>query len=738
MTNQSKILQLSDKEREKLFLPTEPFSGTMPKFLERVWEHPATAESAKMRMYRGIYRQGAKSLRSGQLERIYGEPIVAYNAFSNYHGIEPQIHQVVSGYFGAAAYGGEQDGQVLVLIGPKGAAKSQFVKSLRKILKGMEPVAYLKGSQMRANPMNLFFMVPRVAEQMFEKGEVKSIEEGRRIILEQFGFKDHIQLDFTRHDILEICKNAGVEPSFEGLVKIKDADTLVSAIAFGMRQRRAARNNFGYPDPAVQAALLGMYGYDKINIWDFPVETFKYLDDQEGSVGIASVKEVEPLKFDMTRFTGEENIAALGNVDRADPQSVVLNGAYNNANRGLMEVVEAFKNPKEAHRSALEATQDKSIPAPDPMRNNLHWDGIPIYHSNAPEFRDFENDAKNEPYLDRFVRVDWKYPLEASEQEKVESKQWARTDYALPAEEGGVHLDPTIIPYIARFTVLTRLEASAKVPDLMVKLDAYNGDESRLRGMGSKIDVLALKGEATIWEGMDGVSPRFTAKVRDELASEAVAAGRFAITSRELRDRMYKLTRFIRDEKTQALYRGFINNELDHWRRKRLARIVTSAMVPSFPNECQGNFDKYKDHVIAYNRGTTVRSGSSTAWRSGPDEDFMRRIESDPALNITSAQSKEFRAEVASVITAYMQDNQTVKVPYTCYEPLQHAVERFVCEKVAETARVLFSGNARTEEDHENLNKIKKQLIEVHGFDAYTADELLREAEETKDFLKEI
>lgn len=738
MSNESKLLSLSDSERAKLFLPTDPFTGTMPKFLERVWEHPATTESAKMRMYRAIIRKGVKNLRSGQLERIYGKPIFAYNAFDNYHGIEPQIHQVVSGYFGAASMGGEQDGQVLVLIGPKGAAKSQFVKSLRKILKGTEPVPYLGGSQMRTNPMNIFFMVPRVAEVMVKEGDAKTIEEARRIILEQMGFKNNIELDFTRSDIQSICNNAGVEASFEGLVKIPDADTLVSAIAFGMRQRRAARNNFGYPDPIVQAMLLGRFGHKRVNIWDFPVESFKYLDDQEGSVGIASVKEVEPLKFDMTRFTGEENIAALGNVDRADPASVVLNGAYNNSSRGLLEVVEAFKNPKEAHRSALEATQDKSIPAPDPMRDNLHWDGIPIYHSNAPEFRDFKADPKNEPYLDRFVWVKWKYPLEASEQEKVESKQWARTDYSLPKDEGGVHLEPTIIPYISRFTVLTRLEASENVPDLMVKLDAYNGDESRLRGMTTKIDVLALKREATNWEGMDGVSPRFTAKVRDELASEAYESGRRSITSRELRDRMYELTRDIEDEKQRDLYRGFINKELDTWRRKRLARIVTSAMVPSFPNECQGNFDKYRDHVIAFNRGSTVRAGSSSAWRSGPDEDYMRRIESDPELNITSAQSREFRAEVASVISAYMQDNQTVKVPYTCYEPLQHAIERFVCEKVAETARVLFSGNARTEEDHENLNKIKKQLIEVHGFDAYTADELLREAEETKDFLKEI
>ena len=45
---------------------------------------------------------------------------------------------------------------------------------------------------------------------------------------------------------------------------------------------------------------------------------------------------------------------------------------------------------------------------------------------------------------------------------------------------------------------------------------------------------------------------------------------RRSITSRELRDRMYELTRDIEDEKQRDLYRGFINKELDTWRRKRL------------------------------------------------------------------------------------------------------------------------------------------------------------------------
>lgn len=730
MTTNEKF-SISGEERGRFFLPEEPISTTLKDFLPLVIEHPAYVESAKSRMFRLIVRQGVNVVRSEKLERIYGKPIVAYRAFDEFYGIEPYIHEVVADYFGAAIHGGEADKQVLVLIGPKGSGKSQFVKKLKKILKTCEPIPYAAHSPVRCNPLNLLFLIPQVAQKKALTAKV-SAKAARREILESLGLKDI--LNYGNEDAARAFAAAGADADFDGLCEITDAELLVSAIVFGLGLPRATRSNLGYPDPFVKDRVLDGKTGEIISLADFPVESFYFADDQEGSVGICSVKEVQPLNFDMRVMIGEENIAVLGSVERSDPRSVEFNGAYNLSNRGLLEFVEGFKNPKEAHRSVLEATQDKSIPAPDPMRINLHWDGVLVYHSNFPEFRDFKNDPKNEPYLDRFVQVNWPYPLEASEQERVIAKEWGGTDFARTAAKGGVHLEPTIIPYLARFSVLTRLEPSQQV-DLMIKLDAYNGDESRLRGMGTKIDVLALKREASTSEGMDGISPRFLSKLLTGLASQSVGKHR-SVTSREVREKLYEVIRHIQDEKLQKLYREFVSRQLDEWRRKRLARLVLAAMVENFKPECQDTFRKYFDNVQAYNRGTTVRS--STNYRSGPDEDFMRKIEADPELNITSAQAKSFRAEVASVVAAFMSDNQTVEVPYTCYEPLQRAIERFVCAKVKDTARILNSGNAGTEDERNKLASVKARLIADHGFDDHTADEVLKEAEETRDFLKEV
>jgi serine protein kinase len=720
---------------ESLYLPEVPFTGTLVDLLAHAKAHPFAVASSKATLHRLIVREGVNVLRSEKIQRIYGKEIVAYNAFSGFHGIEPYIHAFVTDFLGAAVKGAEADKQVAVLIGPKGSGKSQFVKALKKLLTRCEPLPFLEGCPMHENPLNALFLIPEVA-QLASKREKRATREIQLEILQSLKLDELI--DWSAEDVRKILKAQDVEPTLAGLSEIRDVDALVSAIVFGLGLPRSTRANIGHPCPYCQERALGQFDAEAkvTSLAEFPIDSFWFKDDQQGSVGIASVKEVQPLNFNIDVMRGEENIAALGNVDRYDPRSVLLNGAYNLANRGLLEFVEGFKNPKEAHRSVLEATQDKSIPAPDPLRRNIHVDTVIIYHSNAPEFREFKNDAKNEPYLDRFVVIYFGYPLEYSEAKKVVEKLWTESDFARPVTKGGIHLEPTVTEYMAIYEVLTRLEDDATIRDLMIKLWAYNGDEGRLRGMGTKIDVAALKRNATPYEGMEGVSPRFTAKLLTAIASEALARGK-CVTSRELRDRLYAEIRLIQDDKLQERYRTFVGKYLDDWRRKKLARVVLAALVESFKPECQNVFDRYFDNVTAYIRKTNVKSSGSLYGRS-PDEDFMRAIESDPDLNITSAQADKFRAEVVSAVQAYMDEHKTFDKPYTCYEPLKNAIERFVCGRVKDTARILSSTSVRNDEDNRKLQSALDRMVKDYGFCRHCAEQVLKEAEETRDFLKEV
>src|SRR5271170_7771881 len=130
-------INTSDK---KFYLPEVPFEAlqkkagqkaTLQTFLPAAKAQPAYVESAKARLYRLILRMGVNELRSEKIQRIYGKPIIAYNAFKEFYGIELPIHEFVSN-LQAAVMGGEQDNQVFVLIGPKGSSKSQFVKKTKK------------------------------------------------------------------------------------------------------------------------------------------------------------------------------------------------------------------------------------------------------------------------------------------------------------------------------------------------------------------------------------------------------------------------------------------------------------------------------------------------------------------------------------------------------------------------------------------------------------------------------
>jgi serine protein kinase len=737
--NETNINTILVPDAKKLWLPEEPFAGTFRDLLPHVMEHPFLVASAKAQLWRLIMRQGIDEERTARLQAKFGTYIPAYNAFKEFYGVERQIHIVVADYLGAAVHGGEADNQVLVMIGPKGSGKSQGVKKMKTILKSSEPLPFLAGSPMRANPLNLLYMIPVVAKAEALANKT-SLAKARANVLASLGLDGKnggVKLNWASNEVKRIFAAAGVDKvNFEGLTRIEDEELLVSAIVFGLNLPRSTRNNIGRPDPYVKAHVLGKFDFDKYELGTYPIDSFFFEDDQEGSVGITSVKEVQPLNFDMRVMIGEEDIAKLGMVDRDDPRSVRLNGAYNLANRGLLEFVEGFKNPKEAHRSVLEATQDKSVPAPDPMRMNLHFDGVIIYHSNFPEFREFANEPKNEPYLDRMVKVSWGYPLEASAQKRVVVKLLDRTDFARVKEEGGVHYEPIVPEYLSRFAVLTRLSDSAKVTDPMMKLEAYDGNEGRLRGLGIKVDVRALLVEAGPDEGMDGVSPRFIDKILTGLASQAKSAGRSSVTLREVRERLYEEIGLISDKKTREKYEAFVVKHLDIWQRKVRARILRAAHVENFKDQCQEQFKKYLDNIQAHHSNKPASQQFGT--RRGPDENFMRKIEADPELNITSAQADKFRSEVIAVISGYMQEHNTLNVPYSAYEPLSRAIERYVCDMVATATRILTFSNAVSDEEKRKLNSVKEHLIKEHGYDEYTADELLREAEETKDFLKEI
>ena len=713
---------------------TTSFKGTFKDWLHAKGRDPKQTESSKARLLRLIKNGGENAANTVRVRRIQGdESLSAYNAFSMFYGVERSIFTVTNSFLVPATMGGETDKQALVLIGPPGAGKSDYVTRIKNLYRTAEPIPFLKHSRVHDNPLNLFFMVQLVAEKQAdaESENGQSHDFGARVEEIKLEILQSLELD----KVIDFVK-AGHD-SLEAFAKL-DANDLVSAVVAGLGLPRSTRNAVGTPEPLVQDFVLGVYQRPgkPISIADYPVDAMRFTDDFSGSNGIVDVAEVQPLNFDINEWIGSENMANMSRFQEGDPRLVNLNGAFNKGNRGLVILTEGLKNPPEAQRVLLEALQGRRVKLPTPLAGSCFFDGLIIIHSNEGEYDKFMKVRENEPYADRFYRIWFPYPLEMSQAEKVIRKFWNSSEFAKPVAQGGVHVDPDVFSYLARMEVLTRVDKNSPVP-LNIKVDAYDGRSLRDKGMGMKVSVQDLRERASTREGLEGQSPRETNKVMQSLAARVQGRGD-TVTTALLRDAFrdwFKQT--ITDEKKLEFMMKIIGNELDEVRKKHLQQLVLASLVDGFKDECQQTWDKYLDNVRAWASNSSVRSSAGySKGQVGGDESFMREIESDPDWGVTSAEAPKFRAEIQAAVNQYITEHGAKNIPYTCHQAVQKCLERFVLKKVRTGARLFSSSSARSDEDRRKLSAAKFRLVEA-GFSEWSAEELLREAEENSDFLVE-
>ncbi|RTL43143.1 MAG: hypothetical protein EKK48_09605 [Candidatus Melainabacteria bacterium] len=717
-------------------LPKTPFKGTFAELLAFAKQYPAAVESAHSRFYRLWTSKGFNEARSLQVQRLYGnENLVASNATANFFGTERALHEMRTKYLFPAAMGGETSKQACVQIGPPSSGKSDLDNTLKALFRNAEPVPYLKDSRVRDNPLNLLYMVHTVAA---DKADAEGAEDfDARVveikieIMEACGLRGLIEIN---ERVSKILKGAGLPATFEGIAQLPTED-FVSAVVYGLGLPKSTRNVVFAPEPIVQDLVRGLkikVGHP-IAIQDYPVVSFRFSSDFEGSVGIVDVSEVNPINFDIAEWIGAENLSMIGRVDSDDPRSVTLNGAFNKGNRGIVILTEGLKNPPEAQRILLEALQGRRVRLPNPLGGSVGFDGIVIINSNESEYNKFVGIKENEPYLDRFYRIWFPYPVEKSAARRVVEKIWGSSEFAA----SGVHVDPDVFDYLAHLEILTRLEDNPQVTRNM-KVEAYDGRDLRAKGMGMKLTVHDLRESASAREGLQGMSPRETAKIINSVAAEVVGKGN-TVTSRLVRERLREWFKSnVTDEKALERLLGLIANDLDEVRKKTLRDIVLASLIESFPEECENTWQKYLDNIRAFALNQAVRgTGGYARGPVGGDETFMREIETDPDWGVTSAEAPKFRAEILAAVNQHLTEKRTPNVPYTCHEAVRRCIERSVLKKVRAGARLFTSSNARTDEDRRKIGDAKDRLVKQYGFSDWSAEELLREAEENSDFLVE-
>ncbi|MBB1485259.1 PrkA family serine protein kinase [Oceanospirillum sediminis] len=90
-----------------------------------------------------------------RLSRIFSNKVIRrYPAFSEFHGMEEAIEQIVS-YFRHSAQGLEESKQILYLLGPVGGGKSSLAERLKALMERV-PFYAIKGSPVFESPLGLF------------------------------------------------------------------------------------------------------------------------------------------------------------------------------------------------------------------------------------------------------------------------------------------------------------------------------------------------------------------------------------------------------------------------------------------------------------------------------------------------------------------------------------------------------------------------------------------------------
>ena len=438
---------------------------------------------------------------------------------------------------------------------------------------------------------------------------------------------------------------------------------------------------------------------------NFPVVETTF--SQRARRGIASVPPMDANSQDVSVLIGSEDISKLDLYPEDDPRVLSLNGAFNVGNRGIVEMVEIFKNEIEFLHTVITATQEKRIPSPG--RNDMiYFDGVILAHCNESEWNRFQSEHTNEAILDRIVKINVPYVLELDQEIRIYEKILGRSDFL-------AHIAPHTLKLASMFSVMSHLKPSQKC-DILTKLKIYNGEDVIEKGRVKKIDIKDLRDEARD-EGMRGISTRFIMKSIDNALSDAEKDMITPVTVME------SLTKQVKEQLVDEDFRSHCLELLQAVREEYLKILETEiakAFITAYEEQAQSLFDTYLDNAEAFTTHQKLKDRVTKEEREA-DEDFLRSIEEH--IGIVGSSRDGFRNDVTAFMFAKMRRGETVQ--YASYEPLKEAIEGYLINSVKSMARIVTKSKTRDDDQQQKYSDMVKTMIDEYGYNEDSADQIL-------------
>ena len=439
---------------------------------------------------------------------------------------------------------------------------------------------------------------------------------------------------------------------------------------------------------------------------NFEVEETTF--SQRGRRGVASVPPMDANSQDVSVLIGSVDISKLDKYAEDDPRSLSLNGAFNIGNRGVVELVEVFKNEIEFLHTIITATQEKRVPSPG-KSDMLHFDGVILAHCNEAEWNRFQSEHTNEAIMDRIVKISVPYCLELNQEIKIYEKMLGKSDFK-------AHIAPHTLKIASMFSIMSRLKDSAKC-DPLTKMKIYNGDDVLEKGRVRKVDIKDLREEAK-HEGLDGISTRFITKALDNALT---ASDKGMITPVSVMDSLAKMVKEqLVDEQFKAKCLELLQKTIREEYLKILETEIAKAFITAYEENAQSLFDSYLDNAEAYTTRIKLKDRLTKEERK-PDESFMASIEEQ--IGVTGSARDGFRSDVTAYMFAKMRRGETVS--FKTYEPLKNAIESFLITSVKSMARIVTKSKTRDDDQKKKYSEMVEVMCADYGYSPESAEATL-------------
>ncbi|NEU31424.1 PrkA family serine protein kinase [bacterium LRH843] len=442
-------------------------------------------------------------------------------------------------------------------------------------------------------------------------------------------------------------------------------------------------------------------------IEDMLVERIFFSEDKRTGIGTFSPS--DPKSQDIADLTGSIDFSTIAEYgSESDPRAYRFDGELNKANRGMMEFQEMLKCDEKFLWHLLSLTQEGNFKAG--RFALISADELIVAHTNESEYRSFISNKKNEALHSRIIVMKVPYNLKVREEERIYKKMIQDSDLS------NVHIAPHALRVAAIFTILTRLQEPKKQGvDLLKKMRLYDGEN--VEGYNGQ-DLKELKNEYPE-EGMTGIDPRY---VINRISSAIVRKQLTSINAldvlRSIKDGLNQHASISKEDRER--YMDFISvarKEYDEIAKKE----VQKAFVYSYDESAKTLMDNYLDNVEAYCNKNKLRD-PLTGDEISPDEKLMRSIEEQ--IGISENAKKAFREEILIRISAFARKGK--KFDYNSHERLREAIQKKLFADLKDIVKITTSSTTPDESQLKKVNEVIARLIDEHGYNSVSANELLR------------